>query len=118
MDLYNKLAATAARLINKYGQAVTLSRIVGGSVDPVTGAVVAGADGSIQAKGILLNYKAGDIDGTRIMQGDRMLVIDGYTFPLKTDVPQIGAEKLGSIVDIRSVSPGGTKIVHFLQMRL
>ena len=52
-DFYTKMAATASRLIGKYGQAMAIKRVSGGTIDPVTGATTAGTTTSYPVQGVV-----------------------------------------------------------------
>jgi len=115
---YDRIAVNAAKLIEKFGQPVVLVRTVNATTDPVTGDTFNYGQTSNQTTtGILLNYDADDIDGTRIQANDKKLVIDGSVQPLKTDLPEIAGVKLGTIVNIETKKPAASVIVHFLQVR-
>lgn len=117
-DFYDRLAATAIRLLRRRGAPVTLPRETSGSgPDPVTGATTAGVDATKTTTGILLPYRESQIDGTRIKAGDRMLVLTNEVEPLQTDTPKMGGEVLGSVVSIKTVAPAGSAVVHFMQVR-
>jgi len=52
MTFYAKMAATALKLLKKFGKPVTLKRVTGSSVDPITGVVTAGTDASVITTGV------------------------------------------------------------------
>lgn len=118
-DLYARMAATAVRLLASYGVAVTLPRTTGSSgPDPVTGAATAGTADNKSTVGILINYPANLIDGTRIKATDKLLVLSGSVEPVMTDTPQMNGETLGVVVSIQKKSPdNATDIVFFVQVR-
>jgi len=117
MSFYSKIAATAKGLLVKHGKSVTLVRSTGGSFDPVTGATVAGTDASVTTTGIIKPYPDNVVDGTRILAGDRELVLSNEHQPLADDRVTIGGENW-SIVNIRTVMPDdATAVVYFCQVR-
>lgn len=117
-DFYNSLAETGKELIDEYGGNVTLERITGEIINPVTGKITEGTNDSKITKGLLLNYKDSLIDGTMIKLGDRLLLINNSIIPLKTDKPQMNNEYLGSIENIKTIIPNGIiPLVYFLQVR-
>lgn len=115
-DFYDRMAATAARLIGKFGAPVILPRQVGGSSNPVTGEVIPGIDNSVTTTGILKKFPDNLIDGTRIQTGDRVLILDSSVQPLMTDRPVIGG-KAWTPVSIDTVSPAGIDLVYFVHCR-
>lgn len=113
---YAAMAATALRLLESFGQDVVLKRFTGNSIDPVTGATVAGTDASVTTTGIMKLYASNMIDGTRILATDRELVLSNEQVPVQTDTVTIDGEDW-SIVAIKPVSPAGTDLVYFVQVR-
>jgi len=63
---YNKLAATAAKLITKFGAVGTITRTTGGSINPVTGNTTAGTTVTYSPNTIVQRYADELVDGTRI----------------------------------------------------
>lgn len=112
---YQKLANTASKLLAKFGRTVEIKRTTGNIVDPVTGQVTAGSTATLSANGIFRSYPDALIDGTRILKGDRELIIDSTVTPLITDKPKINGE-YWSIKNITSSNPAGTPLVYFLQV--
>lgn len=110
------MSATALGLLTKFGQSITLSRETGGSIDPVTGAVTPGADASVTTTGILLKYPDMMIDGTRILDSDRRLLISNEQIPQPSDKPLIDSQEW-AIVNIETLSPAGTDVIYELQVR-
>jgi hypothetical protein len=114
-DFYAGMATMAEALLNKRGQTIEITRS-GDIIDPVTGDVTSGADTVYKPKGVLLNYKDADIDGTRIVKGDRLLILDATTEPKTSDKPVIdGAE--WTVVAIESINPAGTPVAYKVQVR-
>ena len=111
------MAATALRLLTKFGTSITMVRLTGNFYDPVGGTVIDGADASYSAIALIKPYPDRMIDGTRIIDGDRMLVMDSGTEPDPSDRATIGGEEW-SIVSIKTVKPDdATAVVYFCQVR-
>lgn len=115
-SFYESLGDTALTLLVKFGQSITLSRETGGSVDPITGAVTAGTDASVITTGLIKPYPDAMIDGTRILDSDRELVLSNEYEPLPSDKPVIGGEEW-AIVNITTISPSGTDVIYKVQVR-
>jgi hypothetical protein len=113
---YVKMAATALKLLERFGGDVVFAREIGGSINPITGAIVAGTDASVTTTGLLKKYPDKMIDGTRILTGDRELVLSNEQEPLPSDKPIIAGEEW-SIVEINTAKPFDTVIVYFCQLR-
>ena len=117
MSFYSDMAATALELLTEFGASVTLPRTTGGSIDPIDGYTVAGSDASVTTTGLLLPYKDSMIDGTRILSGDKELVLSNEQVPLPSDKPTIDGENW-SIVSIKTIKPDAlTPVVYFCQVR-
>ena len=50
---YTSMAATAAKLLKKFGMEITIKRTTGDSVNPVTGAVTAGTTTTYTPNGLV-----------------------------------------------------------------
>lgn len=113
---YDKMAATASRLVVKFGKSITIRRTTAGTFDPVTGTQTGDTTADLTTNGIEQKIDTKLIDGTRIQNGDRMFVFD------KTQVPTVEDQIIvnsvpWSIVMVTPVSPAGTDIVYFVQVR-
>jgi len=115
-SFYDNMGSTALGLLVKFGQSITLARETGESVDPITGAVTAGTDASVTTTGILKLYPDNMVDGTRILDSDRMLILSNEQVPQPTDKPLIDGEEWG-VVNISTLSPAGTDVIYKVQVR-
>lgn len=113
---YDKTAATALKLLTKFGQAIIFVRETGGSTDPITGVVTPGTDASVITTGLLRKYPDNMIDGTRILSSDRELILSNEQEPLPSDKPTINGETW-SIESIGTLSPAGTVVIYTCQVR-
>lgn len=113
---YAKMAATAKRLLTRFGNTVSIVRTTGGTYDPVTGAETPGTETTYAPKGVLLKYPDRLIDGTRILQSDRKLILDDTIVPVADDKPVVQGEEW-NIQNIMTISPAGTPIVYEVQVR-
>lgn len=138
MSIYDASAATALRLITKYGAPVKLTRP--GTTDEytseyddiekrlkwtlkvepftVTYDAPTGSDQEFSGFGIKTEFKERDKDGTRIKDGDCLLIIDGsFPAPNDGDKFEIGGNTY-NYVNGSSVEPDGvTVIVRRVQVR-
>lgn len=116
MTFYSDLAATARTLLETYGQAVTITRTTGETIDPVTGDVTAGTDTEYTPNGVLRPFPNELIDETRITSSDRELVLDDTVEPLMGDLVTIDGEDW-NIQRIIGTKPAGTALVWRVQVR-
>jgi hypothetical protein len=115
---YAKTAATAARLLLKFGRAVTLTRVTPGAYDPATGAPGTGTTATHAGTAALFEYQQKDIDGTHIRMGDqRAYIAPGLAVTPQTgDTLTIGSD-VWSVIASRPLSPAGIVVLHEAQVR-
>lgn len=103
---YAASAATARRLLDKFGQTVTLTRTVAGGYDPATGVTTPDVTDTATVKAALLPYSNGDklAAGGVIRTGDRK----AYIAPDTTFAPDALTkltEADGTVWQLESVEP-------------
>jgi len=117
MSFYDNAAATAAKLLQKFGKAFEFKRPTGGSIDPVTGAVTPGTVTIFRPNGIFKRITKDDlVDGTLIQKGDKMLIIDDTFKPEFTDTVTINGANW-QIIDVTPVDPAGQAVIYYIQAR-
>jgi hypothetical protein len=123
MTFYSNMQGVALRLIEKFGQTITLRDTVPGEYDPVTGEQTPDVEVDQPAQAILQDYALQQsgmsyAEGTVIKQGDKKILVaaQGITPPtLTTTVLADGAT--WTIVNIKEINPAGTPLVYELQGR-
>ncbi|EGK71907.1 hypothetical protein METUNv1_01685 [Methyloversatilis universalis FAM5] len=115
---YTKTAATATRLLLKFGRAATLTRVAPGAYDPATGAPGAGSTALHAGTAALFDYQQKDIDGTHVRMGDQRAYIapDLAATPQTGDTLTIGSD-VWSVIASRPLAPAGTVVLHEAQVR-
>jgi hypothetical protein len=122
-QFYDRMASTALRLIEQFGQTITLRDTVPGEYDPVTGSQTPDVEVDQPAQAILQDYALQQsgmsyAEGTVIKQGDKKILVaaQGLTPPqLTTTVIADGAT--WTVVNIKEINPAGTPLVYELQGR-
>lgn len=114
---YDRIAATATRMLTRYGRAVTLRSSGGDTYDPAT-ATREVYQTEYATIGLMLDYQQSDIDGTLIQVGDQKV----YMEPSVEVAPKTGDEILINdvvfkVIKSRPVSPAGVVVLHELQVR-
>ena len=120
---YNSMAATASKLITKFGAVGEIKRTTGGSIDPVTGDTTAGTTVTYSPNTIVQRY-ADELIGTSprsgittsILAGDRLIILDDTVEPLTTDTIAIRGENW-KIISVTESRPAGIPLVYFVQAR-
>lgn len=122
MTIYDRAAATANRMLAKYGMEVTLHRVTTGAYDPATGSAPTTTADYI-GTGAVFDYAQRDIDGSLIKSGDQKLLMspfqtDGSAMPVPTtsDKILIGST-VYSIQPSKTVAPAGTNVLFELTIR-
>lgn len=109
---YSRPAATAKRLLERFGRGGLLSRSVPGGYDPVTGPTDP-VDLQSACTVALLEFDNRQIDGQLIQAGDRRALIapDVGFEPVAGDALTVGSEAV-QVVKNRPVSPAGVVVLH------
>lgn len=115
---YARHAATAQRLLERFGRAVTLTRKTPGAYEPATGAPGVGTTTTHAGTAVLLEYTQRDIDGSHIRMGDQRAYIapDIEITPQTGDTLTIG-EEVWSVIASRPLAPAGVVVLHDAQVR-
>lgn len=119
---YDRQSATAQRLLAQFGQPVTITRVTGGTEDPLTGDVTGQTTESYTPNGVLLNYsvkEAGDsrAAGNEIRTSDRKLLLAPFDVdPVVTDSVTVDGSEW-TIIRIKPLRPAGQTLLHEIQVR-
>lgn len=115
--LYDRLAATAAALLAKYGQDVTLKGNTVGTYDPATGAA-SSTPSTATRKAALFSFGEGQTDfrGTLIEQNDRKMLMEPGVPPKTRDTVVVGALEY-IVMSVGEANPAGTPVVYSLHLR-
>ncbi len=116
------ISAKAQKLLSKLASSkaigyVKLKRETGGSIDPDTGLYTAGTETLIPVDAAVTQFSAIEIDGTRIMHGDKRIVFAPDIEPMATDKVMIGDDEFTIIGEIDDVNHAGTTQVYKAQVR-
>lgn len=121
---YDRMAATALRLITRFGQSATLDDVTPGTYDPVTGETTGDTPITQPCQLILLDYSLQEsgakyAEGSQVLAGDKKILVaaQGLTWApaLTTTVTADG--DLWRIVNIKVSNPAGTPLVYELHGR-
>lgn len=111
-------AAQAAKMLAKYGEAVTISFAGTAGFDPITGEPVSPVSGnSYTAKGYPGKYNSSDIDGAVIQSNDIRLVLE-----LIAERPERGCTALVDgttyrVMNVQAIRKSGTDVIYICQLR-
>lgn len=115
---YGTTAATAGKLITRFGASVTMSRTVPGAYDPALGGPGAGTTTEQAVKAVVLDFPQSYIDGTLIRAGDRKALVSvvGITAPEPGDMFTWDGRAL-VVVSVKTLGPSGIAVLYTLQVR-
>ena len=111
-------AATASRLLTRYGETVTVATPASGGFNPITGAPEPSVPGSTYTgKGYPGRYQKSEINGTIIQSGDVRLVLE-----LIEQRPQVGWSVTVDgvtyrIMDVNPIRKTGADVIYICQLR-
>lgn len=115
---YASVAATAIRLLKRFGAPVTLRNYTIGTYDPATGATTT-AYTDVVHNGVLLDFGAGQVNaagGGLIQAGDKRLLLEPGTVPALEDHVIVGGTEY-VIKGVGEVKPAGVPVLYDLHLR-
>jgi hypothetical protein len=112
---YAASAATATRLLTKFGAAATLKRQTAGAYNPATGATTVTVT-SLTTTAAVFDFDAKHIDGTLILVGDKRAYLAPAYTPAQGDVLAWQGTDY-QVVAVKAVSPAGTPVLFECQIR-
>ena len=115
---YARPAATAKRLLTRFGQVVTVKRTTPSEYDPATGTVTGGTIG-YSCSGAVMNYASRDIDGTLVQRGDvRVLLAPDAAFePKPGDTVTLADATVLTVINAQATKPAGSPVRYEVQAR-
>lgn len=112
---YAATAATAARLLQRFGAACTLKRQSAAAYDADT-ASAAVTETSLATYAAVFDYPQRYIDGTLIKQGDKQAFLSPDQVPAAGD--RFAWQSVNyTVVAVKPVSPAGTPVLYECQVR-
>jgi hypothetical protein len=114
-------AVDLQRLVNLYGEPLTLVSKSFGTYDPETGTTTSTAS-STEFLGYNAMYDLGEIDGTTVIRGDRKIILGAFDLDGEPISPDVDDEITGqgdrvSVVSVSKIMSGSNVICHILQVR-
>jgi hypothetical protein len=109
------MLATSQRLLEAYGEEISVSR-TSGTYNSATGAVDAPSTTTYEGVGYPSNYRQEDIDGNLIRQDDTLLIFRCDTAPRVNDVFTVGTKAM-TAQSIQIITVSGTSIIYKIQLR-
>lgn len=119
MSFATNMIATARRLIQTYGESITLQRVAEGAYVPTTGAVGAATTTNYTAYGAPVDYNQAEVDGATIRTTDIKLWLELPTTvtPLVGDTATFNSVT-HRVITVEKLRAQGSEIVYVLQLRV
>lgn len=112
---YAATAATATRLLQRFGAAATLKRATAGAYNPATG-TSAPTVASLSTTAAVFAYPQKYVDGTLILQGDQQAFCAPGVTPKQGDV--LAWQGIDyQVIAVKPVSPAGVVVLFEAQLR-
>lgn len=118
MSFYGNLAATALRLLTKFGQTTVFTRPTGDTFDPPAGSYSGGTTTTITGKGAAFEYEKSEVDGTIVQRGDLKVYFEASTIPPAQNDNCVIDSINYRVMDVEPLSPGGTDVLFIVQLRI
>lgn len=117
MGLYDRLSATALRLLAKFGQLVIRQEVSVGAYDPATSSATQTTTETTRI-GVLLDYPPGTLygAGTLVEQGDKQLFLDAAGPVALTDIFLIAGQAY-TVASVSELSPAGVVVLYELRVQ-
>lgn len=115
---YAGLRVTVDALLAEFGQSCEVRRVgTPVTIDQVDGTVTGGTTQVFPVIGVVVDYEEKMVDGEVIVRGDRQAYVQASVQPKQGDTFAEASGATWAIVNVNSVNPAGTAVVHALQLR-
>lgn len=112
---YPATAATATRLLKRFGADCTIKRVTGSEYDTATATMVPTYD-PLPSTAAVFDYAQKYIDGTLILQGDKQAYCAPDVAPVQGD--QFDWQGVTyTVIAVKPVSPAGVPVLFEAQLR-
>ena len=114
---YADMQGTATSLVTYFGQTLTFTRSTEGTYSAATLSATETAS-TFTGIGVEANYRTMEIDGTRIISGDKKLIMNAMTTaPAEGDIVAVNSTDY-RVMSVMAKNPAGTIITYELQVRV
>lgn len=114
---YDKMTATASKLLTKFGQKVTFTRITTGVYDPATGEP-ATTTSTFTGNGAAFGFTKMEVDGASILSNDIKFLVERMTkVPEVNDYVNVSGKDM-MVLSVVATSPAGEDVVYECQLRM
>jgi len=111
---YTPLQSSAGRMIEKFGQSYTFTRVTDGAYNPATGKTST-SSATYTKNACVFDYSEADLAEGTILRGDRRLLVESGEYQVG-DTVAIGSD-VYRVVSVAEIKPAGTVVAANLQVR-
>lgn len=115
MSIYTRLAATAVRLIEKYGVEYTFTNVTQGAFDPATGSPASSTSTTYTAHAVRDEYSTFEKNNASVEVDDIKLIAEVASYTID-DTVSVDSE-VYRVVSVDPIKPGATTVAYMLQLR-
>jgi len=112
---YPRTAATALRLLQRFGAVATLKRSSVAAYDPSTG-TAAETPTSLSTTACVFDYPQKYVDGTLILVGDKQAYLSAEQLPKQGDVLAWQSVDY-TVITVKAIAPAGVAVLYEVQLR-
>ena len=120
-DTYTRAAASALRLLTKYGKTVQLRSVTTGDYDTDTSSVATTSVDRNRKAALFdverINYGIGLRNGLQIQEGDRQCYMDASGVAPTPEDKIVDGTLVYNILEIKELNPAGTPVMFTLLIR-
>ena len=111
-------ATDIAKSLKADGQSMTLTRVSGGVLDPVSGTITGEVTQTWTVYGVTKSYKYSDINasGGLVLSGDKLALIGATVKPVPGDKLTIMGG-IWNVIAVDELSPQGEALLYYVQIR-
>lgn len=116
---YASLAETGSRLVGENGRAVTIRTLNPAKLyDPTLDKVFSGHKSSADVMAVVTEYKLSEIDGTKIQNGDKKVIVSANA-EVQAGVGDeiVDGGEVYKIIARQDIAPGNKAIIYKYQVR-
>jgi len=111
---YEKMQATALKMLKRFGEEYTFTRTTDGAYNPATGKT-SQSTSNFSKFCAIFDYNDRERTLESIQAGDRRVVAEQYSYQIGDKV-SINSESY-RVVSVEEINPSGTKVLSTLQVR-
>lgn len=111
---YERMQATALKLLKRFGEEYTFTRTTDGAYNPATGKA-SQSTSTFSKFCAIFDYNDTERSLESVQVGDRRVIAEQYAYEIGDKIA-IGSDSY-KVVNIEAINPSGTKVINTLQVR-